>query len=130
MKKGNVTDIEEMIADAKAEEEVAREQAKAAADRQFKEDLREQLKENLLETVKNKKASNKVTIDLDEYVMLDNKSKDLDRLLTAIISDLGLNYNRERLRVKDGDNIVDALRVLYPEAYDHLLAIELEQEGE
>ena len=125
-------DIEEMIADAKAEEEVAREQAKAAKEEKAREDFRNVLRKGLNEALNNKDDS-KVTISLKEYVILKQKEQDLDRIMSAIVDNLELSYSREFLRLKDSDNLVDTFRVLYPTAYDIILAEELnrlENEGE
>jgi hypothetical protein len=113
-------DIEEIIADARAEEEVAREQA-AAKEKTFKDELREKLKETF-----RPREEERVTITLSEYVVLTNKAMDLDRILNAIVDRLTLSYNNEYLVLGDRDKVVDAFRVLYPEAYDALLAAELE----
>lgn len=125
-------DIEELIADARAEEEVAAEQERAAKEEKaregFRDTLREQLKEALIP-----KSDNKVTISLSEYVILKQKEADLDRILNAIVDGLGLSYSKEYLSLKESENVVDAIRVLYPDVYDHLLAAELEhaeREGE
>jgi acetyl-CoA carboxylase carboxyltransferase component len=125
-------DIEEMIADAKAEEEVAREQERAAKEEKAREDFRDTLRERLKEALIPKDES-KVTISLSEYVILKQKETDLDRILNAIVDGLGLSYSKEYLSLKESENVVDAFRVLYPDVYDHLLAAELdraEHEGE
>ena len=125
-------DIEEMIADAKAEEEVAREQIKAAKEEKAREDFRDTLRERLKEALI-PKSDNKVTISLSEYVILKQKEADIDRILNAIVDGLGLNYSKDGLRLDESQNVVDAIRVLYPDVYDHLLAAELERaehEGE
>lgn len=114
-------DIEEIIADARAEEEVAREQA-AAKEKTFKDELREKLKETF-----RPREEERVTIKLSEYVVLTNKAMDLDRILNAIVDKLTLNYNNEYLMLGDRDKLVDAFRVLYPEAYDALYAAELDK---
>lgn len=66
-------DIEEMIADAKAEEEV-------------KNDM---FSEYNIESADN----SKVTIDLSEYVMLKMESLDLNRILSAIVDDIKSDYD-------------------------------------
>lgn len=132
MKKENVTDIEEMIVDAKAEEEVAREQERAAREEKAREDFRDTLRERLKEALIPKDES-KVTISLSEYVILKQKETDLDRILNAIVDGLGLSYSKEYLSLKESENVVDAFRGLYSDVYDHLLAAELdraEREGE
>lgn len=117
-------DIEEIIADARAEEEVAREQA-AAKEKTFKDELREKLKETF-----RPREEERVTITLSEYVILTNKAMDLDRVLNAIVDNLKLSYNYEYLSLYNSEKVVDAFRVLYPEAYDALLGAELERAGE
>ena len=125
-------DIEELIADARAEEEVAAEQERAAREEKAREDFRDTLREQLKEALI-PKSDNKVTISLSEYVILKQKEADLDRILNAIVDGLGLSYSKEYLSLKESENVVDAIRVLYPDVYDHLLAAELERaehEGE
>ena len=114
-------DIEEIIADARAEEEVAREQA-AAKEKTFKDELREKLKETF-----RPREEERVTITLSEYVILTNKAMDLDRVLNTIVDNLTLSYNKEYLRLDDEGKVVDAFRVLYPEAYGALYAAELDR---
>ena len=111
-------DIEEIIADARAEEEVAREMAKG----NFRDELRGKLKEAFTP-----REEESVRIDLREYVTLVNKAMDLDRVLNAIVDNLKLSYNNEYLRLDDETKVVDAFRVLYPEAYDALYAAELDR---
>lgn len=125
-------DIEELIADARAEEEVAAEQERAAKEEKAREDFRDTLREQLKEALI-PKSDNKVTISLSEYVILKQKEADLDRILNAIVDGLGLSYSKEYLSLKESENVVDAIRVLYPDVYDALLAAELERaehEGE
>ncbi len=111
-------EIEEVIADAKAEEEAKKEA-----------DFKAKLKEGLQDAFKQEEP--KVSITVQEYVLLKQKELDLERLVNIIIDDVELNYNNE-LRLKSYDNIIDAFKVLYPEAYAHLVAVELERvkEGE
>jgi len=118
-------DIEEMIADAKAEEEVAREQERAAKEEKAREDFRDTLREQLKEAFSNK--DDKVKVSLKEYVILKQKEADLDRILNAIVDGLGLSYNNEFLYLKNDGRVSDTFRVLYPDVYDHLLAAELER---
>jgi len=114
-------DIEEMIADAKAEEEVAKEQAKTREEDNFRERLREQLKEAFTS-----KEDSKVSISLKEYVLLRQKETDLDRILNAIVDSLELGYNKDSLVIRGQDKVVGAFKALYPEVYDALLVAELE----
>jgi hypothetical protein len=118
-------DIEEMIADARAEEEVAAEQERAAKEEKAREDFRDTLREQLKEALI-PKDDNKVTINLSEYLILKQKEADLDRILNAIVDGLGLNYSKDDLKLGESDNVVSAIRVLYPDVYDALLAAELE----
>lgn len=125
-------DIEEMIADARAEEEVAREQEKAASDRRFKEELEANLKDAFSESLKARRE-NKVTIDLDEYLILKFKERDLEKILNTLVAGLELGYNKEYLRISnDGDDeLIEVFKVLYTEAYDTKLAEMIaENEGE
>lgn len=113
------TNLEEMIADAKAEEEVKAEQEKAA-----REDFRDTLREHLKEAFKSPRESEKVTISLQEYVILKQKEMDLDRILNNILDSFKLSYNNEYLRV-DGDDIAYTIKALYPDVYGEIMAAEL-----
>lgn len=120
--------IEELIADARAEEEVARlmkdeeDGVRIWAQPDFRDELRDKLKEAFTP-----REEENVRIALREYVTLVNKAMDLDRILNAIVDNLKLSYNNEYLRLDDDDKVVDAFRVLYPEAYDALYAAELDR---
>lgn len=118
-------DIEEMIADAKAEEEVAREQAKAAKEEKEREKFRETLREQLKDALTSKHEEAKVTISLAEYTTLKFKEMDLDRLLNAIVDDFSLNYSKEYLRL-NGDRLEQTFRTLYPDMYEAILEAEIE----
>lgn len=127
-----MTDIDEVIADAIAEEEVAKEQAKAAKEEKERESFRETLRDQLKDALTSKHEEAKVTISLAEYTTLKFKEMDLDRLLNAIVDDFKLNYSNEYLRL-DGNRIENTFRSLYPDMYDAILAVELENaasEGE
>ena len=126
MKKENITEIDEAIADAMAEEEVAREQAKE--DSSFRDELRAQLKDAFSESIKTNRE-NKVIISLDEYLILKFKERDLEKVVSTILAELRLSYNQEYLRINDGDNVADVIKVLYPEVYDDILD-SLQNEGE
>ena len=119
--------IEEIIADARAEEEVAREQKKAEID-QGEESFRETLREGLKDYFN--KSNKEITINLADYIVLMCKAKDLERILAAILDGLELSYNNEYLTLRDGDKVTDAIRVLYPEAYDAIYAAELDKVNE
>lgn len=116
----DINTIDEAIADAMAEEEIKQEQDKEDNEKQFKEDLRNALRENFSNFM-GKKDDKKIMISLEEYLILNNKSKDLDRLIQAIVSDLHINYSKDGLRVGRDDNTVNAFKVLYPEAYADIL---------
>lgn len=120
-------DIEEMIADAKAEEEVAREQERAAKEEKAREDFRDTLRAQLKDALKVRNDESKVTIPLSEYVILKQKEADLDRILNALVDDIELNYSKDALRIRGGERAIEAIRVLYPEAYDALLAAEIDR---
>ncbi len=122
--------IDEVIADAMAEEEVTIEQE--LSEEKTKEGFKDFFKEQFKEAIK---GDSKIIINLSEYVMLKQKEIDLDRILSAITDNLELGYNNKYLSLKYKDKVVDAIKVLYPEIYDHFLAVELvklehEEEGE
>lgn len=107
-----ITNIEELIADAKAEEEVnktAQDDLTEAFMRKFAADLNKGAEE--------KTKGGAVTIPLAEYVELKQMESDYDRLFSAIVRSLELNYNHEDIRV-DGDIIKDTFKALYPEEYE------------
>lgn len=107
-------DINEMIKSVKAEEEQER---SAKFDK-------------ALMRLKNKKVEgrdSKVSITLGEYLMLKAMQIDLDRILRAIIDALTLSYNNEYLTIGDRDGIVDAFRILFPEAYEKAYEAEIDK---
>ena len=113
-------EIDEAIADAMAEEEIEKERIKAIheqATENAKEDFKNILKDHLIDKLDN----NTVEIELDEYIELKKKETDLNRLLSVILGEFELSYNNEYLRIADDQKIADAVRVLYPEAYEDLL---------
>ena len=109
--------IDEMIADAKAEEEVEKEQAKATKEEEKKKEFKDFIKDVFTPI-----NDSKVTISLREYTLLLQKEIDLQRILDAIVDGLELGYNKEYLILNKRENVVDAIRVLYPDIYDHLLS--------
>ena len=109
--------IDEMIADAKAEEEVEKEQAKATKEEEKKKEFKDFIKDVFTPI-----NDSKVTISLREYTLLLQKEIDLQRILDAIVDGLELGYNKEYLILNKRENVVDAIRVLYPDTYDHLLS--------
>lgn len=93
--------IDEVIADAMAEEQVA------------------------AETKKTKKPSfqpkSLATIDLEEYVMLRQIEADHKRLLGLIIDACELGYSKTELRMY-GEDVLQYIRMIYPEEYETRLA--------
>lgn len=119
-------DIEELIADAKAEEEVRKEQP--CKDFSFRDELESHLKEAFSDI----KAlrENKVTIDLNEYLILKFKERDLERIVATILDKLILNYTKDGLNLYDQWNdISNIIKTLYPEVYENIL-FDLQEEAE
>lgn len=107
--------IDEIIADAKAEEEV-----KAAQEKGENNDFRDALRERLKDTFTGMEST-KVTIPLHEYATLTSRSLDLDRILSAIMRGLKVGYSKDYLRLDDG-LVLNTFRALYPDVYDGLFA--------
>ena len=127
MKKEIKTEIDEAIADAIAEEEVKKEQpAEEPKTYDFRDELEAHLKDAFSESILEKHGT-RIKIDLDEYITLKLKAIDLDRIMNAIIDELGLSYSKEYLTLKDSSRITETIRALYPDMYDNVLAIELAQ---
>ena len=119
-------DIEELIADAKADEEVRKEQP--CKDFSFRDELESHLKEAFSD-IKTRRES-KVTIDLNEYLILKFKERDLERILATILDKLTLNYTKDSLKISDQwDDISNIIKALYPEVYENIL-LELQEEAE
>lgn len=116
--------IEKMIAEAKAEEEVAERQKKE----QFKEDLRKGLQEALTK----KEEEQSVKIPVSEYLILKMKERDLDILTGAIMDSLTLDYDKKNLKVYDGSKglIISAFRTLFNFAYESILQDLQQEEGD
>ena len=111
-------DIEELIADAKAEEEVRKEQP--CKDFSFREELESHLKEAFSD-IKARRES-KVTIDLNEYLILKFKERDLERIVATILDKLTLNYTKDGLKLYDQwEDIRNIIKALYPEVYANIL---------
>jgi hypothetical protein len=111
-------DIEELIADAKAEEEVRKGQP--CNDFSFREELESHLKEAFSD-IKARRES-KVTIDLNEYLILKFKERDLERIVATILDKLTLNHDKSGLWIYDHeDDISNIIKVLYPEVYQDVL---------
>lgn len=119
-------DIEELIADAKAEEEVRKEQP--CKDFSFRDELENHLKEAFSD-IKTRRE-NKVTIDLNEYLILKFKERDLERIVATILDKLILNYTKDGLKLYDQwDDISNIIKALYPEVYENIL-FDLQEEAE
>lgn len=95
--------IDEVIADAMAEEQVAAETKKT--------------KKPSFQPI----AKSLATIDLEEYVMLRQIEADHKRLLGLIIDACELGYSKTELRMY-GDDVLQYIRVIYPEEYETRLA--------
>lgn len=107
-------DINEMIADAKAEEQAKREQEMARRNEKFRKDLKNKLAEVV-------GKAPKVEIDLEEYTLLKMKEMDLNRLTDAITDDLELNYySKDDLRL-GGERTLNTFRALYSDTYEVIL---------
>ena len=118
--------IEELIADAKAEEEVRKEQP--CKDFSFREELESHLKEAFSDI--KARRENKVTIDLNEYLILKFKERDLERIVATILDKLTLNYTKDGLKISDQwDDISNIIKALYPEVYENIL-FDLQEEAE
>lgn len=129
-------DIEEMIADAKAEEEVATEREKAARQKKSTDNLKKdfickELKDTLKNIVKELADNNEeqtVTISLDEYISLVFMARDLDILKKAIERALKLSYDNDYLTIYDGKEIVESFKTLFYEEYNDLFNLLTESE--
>ena len=115
-------DIEEMIADAIAEEQVAKEQAETKG----KEEQRNRDFFKSLMRGESSADKREVTIPLSEYVELKDKERDLDLILKAIIEGMGLSYNNEYIYLKNEGEVTNVFRILYPEVYEELFKQALE----
>lgn len=110
-------DIEEMINIAQAEEEQERNTNWGESLRQAKD------KEE-------RGRDSKVSITLDEYLVLKAKEMDLDRILSSILDRLTLSYDNEYLTLSESQGIVNAFRVLFPEAYEKAYEIAIDKYNE
>ena len=114
--------IEEMIADAQAEEEVALAQEKARLERT--QAAQEPPKED------KKDRDNLVTVPLDEYIRLNLLAADFEYMVRGLLNcstynkpksyENGLNAD-ESLTFHDG-YIMRLLKLIHPEAYDERIA--------
>ena len=109
--------IDEVIADAMAEEEVEK-------------GFRNSLKNEVAQAFGAHKEEQTVTISLDEYLYFNAKNMDFDRLMSAIIKDAALSYDKEKLRISDRENIFNTIKVLFPDIYDALLKQLIKEDAE
>lgn len=121
--------IDEVIADARAEEEVAKEQAIKNSENKFREELKTCLIDAFKDNAKFSK-DNSVTLSLNEYLILRFKERDLETITSAIISNLALGYDGESLRLNIKNDVVDVMKVLYPDMYEAILEDLQQKEGE
>lgn len=94
-------EIDEMIADALAEETA---QKNADNKRGFKPFNDEPM----------------VTVPLKEYLSIYARALDYSRLVEAVVADSKLNWNRDAL-ILDGKTTLEAVRVLIPDIYAETL---------
>ena len=100
-------DMTEVIADARAEEEVMKEQLRKRI-QEAGEEAKARIKERL------GAVQPMVTISMDEYTAL----KDAERIINILWNNLRIhNYDPNVLRVSDDDEIILALKMFYPEKY-------------
>lgn len=118
--------IEELIADAKAEEEVMEKQK----EEQFKTDLRNGL-QNFFNK-RNEEEKQNINIPLSEYLVLKIKERDLNIVINAITETLSLDYDKKSLKVYDGSKelIINTFKTLYRYIYDAKLEELQQEEGE
>lgn len=108
-----ITNIEELIADAKAEEE-----AKNAVQDDFTNALMKTVTANLNKEAESKGAS--VTVSLAEYVQLKQMELDYTRLFSAIMESFGLSYRHDHLIISQDDIILQTFKVLHAEEFKEL----------
>ena len=110
-----ITNIEELIADAKAEEETKKSVQDDLTDafmRKFAADLNKGAEE--------KTKGGAVTIPLAEYVQLKQMELDYDRLFSAIMESFGLSYRHDHLIISQDDIILQTFKVLHAEEFKEL----------
>ena len=102
--------IEEMIADARAEEEVKKAQAKR------REEIKEKAKERVRENWNAERE--KISIDREEYKALILEHADYLRVIEAIRANVRYNKYSETLGIND--EFMDIIKALYPDLYNGL----------
>ena len=96
--------IDEVIADAKAEEEANMTLLTAE-------------KADSMETWQSEKAP----VPISSLLVLSQANKDFDRLIDIIVTNFELNYNKTDLAIRDSQPIVEAMKVLYPHLCEMIL---------
>lgn len=94
--------IDEVIADAKAEEEAL---------------IAEKKPTPFMETWQ----SEDVAMPVYKVLEMAQADKDFNRLLDVIIANFDLNYNKTDLVIRDTQPIVEAMKVLYPHMCEMIL---------
>jgi hypothetical protein len=119
-----ITNIEELIADAKAEEEVRREQVQDdltnALMRSFTANLNKDAESKGAESKGAESNGARVTVSLAEYVQLKQMELDYDRLYSAIVESFGLSYHNDHLIISKDDIILQTFKVLHAEEFKEL----------
>ena len=111
-----ITNIEELIADAKAEEEVRREQAQD----DLTNALMKSFTANLNKGAEEKTKGGAVTIPLAEYVELKQMELDYDRIFYAIMESFGLSYRHDHLIISQDDIILQTFKVVHTKEFKEL----------
>lgn len=104
--------IDEVIADAKAEEEVNK--------------VLTEKPPRFMETWQ----SEEVAMPVYKVLEMAQSDKDFNRLLDVIIANFDLNYNKTDLVIRDTQPIVEAMKVLYPHLCEMILDDLREREEE
>ena len=105
-------EIDEMIADARSEEKT-------------RKDI-ELVREYARQYAKN---ANMVTIDLEEYMYLRSNNERYCMLMDEIGKSLRITWDKKNLALGE-NNIVDILRLFYPDTYARKLKALQEKEGD
>lgn len=112
--------IDEIIADAMAEEEVKREQEKTKAKKKAADNFKKELKESLVNMVAElaPQAEQTVKISLSEYIGLVYTLRDLELLKAVLFNNMELSYNKEYVKLTNDGEIINVLKLLYPTEYN------------
>ena len=112
--------IDEIIADAMAEEEVKREQEKTKAKKKAADNFKKELKESLVNMVAElaPQAEQTVKISLSEYIGLVYTLRDLELLKAVLFNNMTLSYSKEYAKLTNDEEIINVLKLLYPTEYN------------